>query len=262
MINEYNLCINWIIQLIHKKGMIFMKIRKAFIYLIAIVLAAGVLLTVADRAPTFIKGMIHNSASAVGSGKTVKTNNLILVNKDNPFYDEPEGLVSVYENKTKSYFVRDKLVYINSTAMDALNDMMDDFYKATSLKTIIVTSAYRSVEKQEELYNKNVLKHGSSYAEKYVQTPGNSEHHTGLAVDLGIFHEEDGSSEDFDGTGEYAWFIQNCQDYGFILRYPKDKEDITGIGNEPWHFRYVGKKHSKYIMNHGLCLEEYISLLG
>ena len=88
-----------------------------------------------------------------------------------------------------------------------------------------------------------------------------SEHHTGLAVDLAIYNVEDGSSADFDGKGEYEWFLKNAHRFGFILRYPKEKESITGIGYEPWHFRFVGLPHSYYIEENGLCLEEYIELL-
>lgn len=241
-----------------------MKKTKIIIYFFAVLLAGTVIFCTADRLPAFFDRMLRetNSAGAADAEETVKIDNLILVNAKNKISAKPAGLVSVYENKTKSYFVRDTQVSVHESAMESLNRMMDDFYKETSLKTVIVTSGYRSIARQEEIYNEKALKFGSAYAKKYVQKPGSSEHHTGLAVDLGLFFEESGASADFDGTGEYAWFYENCHKYGFILRYPQDKEDITGIAYEPWHFRYVGKKHAKYMMKNGLCLEEYIELIG
>lgn len=191
--------------------------------------------------------------------KLITTDELVLVNADHPFCGKPKELVCVFENKTKSYFVKDKNVYIHKSAMTALNDMMDDFYNETGLKTVNVISAYRSIESQADLYDKIEFSYGKDYAEKYAQKPQYSEHHTGLAIDLGIFHSEDGSSETFDGSGKYKWFLENCQDYGFILRYEKEKEDITGINYEAWHFRYVGKKAAKYISENNLCLEEYLA---
>ena len=95
---------------------------------------------------------------------------------------------------------------------------------------------------------------------RYVAQPGGSEHHTGYALDLNIYHS-DGTSEEYDGTGEYAWINDNCQNYGLVVRYATDKADITGIGNEPWHFRYVGIPHATQMVKEGLCLEEYIDYL-
>ncbi|MBQ8028492.1 MAG: M15 family metallopeptidase [Clostridia bacterium] len=203
-----------------------------------------------------IEGVLKNN---VQTGKTTKTDSLILVNKSNPFYSTPSDLVSVYENKNNCYLVRDTGVSVQKQMMKPLNDMMEAFYKKTKLKTVNVISGYRSVERQQEIYAEKKLLFGKSYADKYVQKPGSSEHHTGLAVDLALYYSENGTSEDFLGTGEYSWFKNNCHKFGFILRYEADKEDITGISFEPWHFRYVGKKAAKYIYENGLCLEEYCS---
>ena len=90
--------------------------------------------------------------------------------------------------------------------------------------------------------------------------PGGSEHHTGLVVDFSLFFE-DGSSAEYQGTGEYAWINQNCQDYGWVVRYDTAKEALTGIGDEPWHFRYVGVPHATVMAEKNLCLEEYIDYL-
>ena len=85
-----------------------------------------------------------------------------------------------------------------------------------------------------------------------VARPKTSEHHTGLAIDF------NGVKDDFYKTKEYTWLIKNAADYGFILRYPKNKTDVTNVVYEPWHFRYVGKEHAKKIVESGLCYEEYI----
>ena len=107
------------------------------------------------------------------------------------------------------------------------------------------------------------MKDGMTYLEAYrigsmnVTVPGTSEHHIGLALDIltGSYTSMD------DGFGETEagiWLAENAPDYGFILRYPSGKEEITGIVYEPWHFRYVGIKYSKYITQHGICLEEFL----
>ena len=87
---------------------------------------------------------------------------------------------------------------------------------------------------------------------QYIAVPGTSEHSLGLAVDLNSLEES------FEQTAQFKWLIEHCAEYGFILRYPKDKEDITGISYEPWHYRYVGEDHAAKIMEQGLCLEEYV----
>ena len=97
---------------------------------------------------------------------------------------------------------------------------------------------------------------------KTIQRPGHSEHHTGLCVDLvekrGLNRELD---ETFEETEAFAWLSQNAHKYGFILRYPKDKTDITKYSYEPWHYRYVGVEHAKRINQLDMCLEEYIDYL-
>ena len=93
---------------------------------------------------------------------------------------------------------------------------------------------------------------------------GHSEHHTGLAFDTITpeYHRDVWSLDDrFADTEAYAWLSEHCWDYGFILRYPRDKQDITRIHFEPWHYRYVGVEHAQFMRDHNLCLEEYIALL-
>lgn len=236
---------------------------KFLIYVAVIALAVFVMLTTAKKLPEFISeattavSKSDSSVNEIPSGDA-ETDELVLVNSSHPFKSVPSDLVSVFDNKTQSYFVKDKNVCVQKRIMQPLNQMMDDFYKETGLKTVNIISGYRSVESQEAIYQRNVKNHGKEYAKKFVQTPGYSEHHTGLAVDLALFYQQDGSSGDFTGEGEYSWFYENSWKYGFVRRYDEEKQDITGIGYEPWHFRYVGKKNAKYMYEHDLCLEEYV----
>lgn len=188
----------------------------------------------------------------------VEDENLILVNSKHEYKGKPKELVKIYDYKTSTYLVKDKNVLLEKRVMDSLNKMMDDFYAKTKIGSVNIITAYRSRESQKEIYDSTLKSRGKEYTEKYVQKPGYSEHETGLAFDLGIYHTETGKGETFTGEGEYSWFSENAWRYGFILRYPKDKEKLTGIAYEAWHFRFVGKENAKYIYDNKLCLEEAI----
>jgi D-alanyl-D-alanine carboxypeptidase len=120
-------------------------------------------------------------------------------------------------------------------------------------------SGYRSYDHQKTIYKNKVRAAGKEEADKYVAQPGHSEHQTGLAMDLtnrdGINNELTG---DFGRTEEGMWLKNNAYRYGFIIRYPRGKENITGYSYEPWHIRYVGEKAAKKIRNNNVVLEEYI----
>ena len=131
---------------------------------------------------------------------------------------------------------------------------------------IWIVSSYRTMEKQESLYERKVAqfqKQGYSLEEArrqagtMVAVPGTSEHQLGLAVDL-VSSEYTGLDERQEKTGSYQWLVRHCAEYGFILRYPNDKTEMTGIIYEPWHFRYVGVEAAREIMDQGICLEEYL----
>lgn len=99
---------------------------------------------------------------------------------------------------------------------------------------------------------------GKAHADKYSAKPGMSEHQTGLAIDLSTPSIKNELVEKFDTTKEGIWLRDNCYKYGFIIRYPKSKEDITGYAYEPWHVRYVGKEVAQEIYDKALTLEEYL----
>ena len=117
-----------------------------------------------------------------------------------------------------------------------------------------IISGFRSYDYQEKIYNIYVKEFGEEKTNTFSAKPGHSEHQTGLAIDIC----ED--SDKFIGTKEDIWIQKNAHKFGFIIRYPKGKEHITGYKYEPWHLRYVGRKHAKIIFTRGLVLEEYLGL--
>lgn len=132
--------------------------------------------------------------------------------------------------------------------------------------TLEVCSPYRTLERQELLFDRKIeryMRRGMSYIEAYklsarvVNVPGTSEHQIGLALDI-YTDSYKSLDEGFGETAAGIWLQENCGEYGFILRYPKGKEYITGIEYEPWHFRYVGRAAAQEIMSQGLTLEEYV----
>ena len=193
----------------------------------------------------------------------VYTGDLVLVNNWTFFHfpaDQEQQLRCVLDNKTGSYFVKDSTVNLLPHALDALNAMMDAFHAQWVSKSVNVVAGHRTEEFQQHLFDQSAERNGLEHAEKYVAKPGGSEHHTGLVVDFSILHS-DGSSEEYKGAGEYAWINENCQNYGYVVRYETGKEDLTGIWDEPWHFRYIGIPHAVEAAARDLCLEEYIDYL-
>lgn len=178
---------------------------------------------------------------------------LILVNKQHPIpedYEFPIGDINSYMQCDER--IRKSLMSMLSAA-------------SAEKVYIFVASPYRSDDQQGEIFTKSVdalMDDGVSFADAYKETsqeitiPGTSEHQIGLAVDIIIDYYQK-LDEGFSKTKAYKWLIENCADYGFILRYPKDKENITGIGFEPWHYRYVGEEAAHIIMEEGLTLEEF-----
>ena len=179
---------------------------------------------------------------------------LMLVNKQNPV---PEDFDVKLSGINESLYADERII--------------DDIYKMIDAASsdgvdLMICSAYRSYDRQKSLFNNKINKlmnEGMSYLEAYrigsmnVTVPGTSEHHIGLALDIltgGYTNMDDG----FGDTKAGKWLAENAPDYGFILRYPKGKEDITGIVYEPWHFRYVGTEYARDITERGVCLEEYL----
>ena len=120
--------------------------------------------------------------------------------------------------------------------------------------TLIVNSSFRSYEDQTDIYNNYKNWKGEEYADTIAARPGHSEHQTGLSIDIQTYGS---SAETFEDTDEFRWLSENAYKFGFILRYPKDKEYITGYSYESWHFRYVGLEAAKYIQENNITFDEY-----
>ena len=150
-------------------------------------------------------------------------------------------------------------ILINCKVANALQLVLETI---SSGNEIIPVSGYRSFEEQTKIYDDSLKENGEIFTKKFVALPGRSEHQTGLAIDLALNKEEiDFICPDFPYEGICEVFRQTAYDYGFIERYPKGKENITGISHEPWHFRYVGYPHSRIIQQKGVTFEEYIDLI-
>lgn len=145
-------------------------------------------------------------------------------------------------------------------AASALEEMYEDALKENLV--LAVNSAYRSYEEQQEIYDEYFRIYDAATAASLVAVPGSSEHQLGLSVDLTSQSVINGEYAVFGVTPEYRWAVENAHKYGFILRYPDGKTDITGIANEPWHFRYVGKELAGKLYEEKLTLEEYTMKYG
>ena len=170
----------------------------------------------------------------------------MLVNKRRYLKEDfvPDDLIKIDEKYANGDF------YASRIAINAFIEMHDAALKDGY--EIVINSGYRSYKDQEDITDVYLKAYGQNYVNKYVAKPGFSEHQTGLAFDIGSR-----KVNVFANSLEYKWMQDNCYKYGFILRFPKKYEDVTGFRNEPWHYRYVGKDIAKYIHENNITLEEY-----
>lgn len=191
--------------------------------------------------------------------KNKKTDYLVLVNGDNRLPDDFEDSVELIDFVN---FAGEKCK-IEKKTYEAFLRLQEDVLKNYGIQAEL-TSIYRSISQQEETFKRFFNEFGIEYANKYVAKPGHSEHHTGLAIDVGIvidgkLHRTIEELLSLDHL--YKPIQAKLNQYGFILRYPKGKEDITKIGYEPWHFRYIDSPEiAKEITDKGLSFEEYCAL--
>ena len=176
---------------------------------------------------------------------TETSTDVLLVNHSHPLPQdyEPDDLVNLYAQK-RHFRLASSEIYLDRETFEAANKMFKQAEK-DGVNKFTITSGYRTWAAQEKLYFKDTT--GTTAA------PGESEHQTGLAFDVTTRHGSGG----FESTKQYKWLIKHCWEYGFILRYPKDKEDITGFACEPWHYRYVGVEIAEMIHENDWTLEEY-----
>lgn len=181
----------------------------------------------------------------------MKNEYLILVNRKHPICGQPNDLVSISPEYPE--------IKLRRTAQAALTELLR---AVESSDRIVPVSGYRSREEQTYIYESSLAESGLEFTEKYVALPGCSEHQTGLAIDLALNQDNiDFICPDFPYDGICREFRKLAPKYGFIERYPKGKEAITGIAHEPWHFRYVGCPHAEIITLKNMTLEEYIETL-
>lgn len=205
-------------------------------------------------------GASVSSDAAMASAEAASNWQLRLVNAANPLPDdfEPEtSNIAGYEHRP-----------FDMRAADWLEKMLNDA-EQDGCKLYLV-SGYRSIGRQRALFQiktEELMQQGlaaqqaEQEAARWVARPGTSEHNLGLAADIvsaDWYTTHNDLTEDFEQTPAFAWLKANCAEYGFILRYPKEKEAVTGISYEPWHYRYVGQEAAKQIMLTGITLEEYL----
>ena len=174
----------------------------------------------------------------------------VLVNKHRQLSKnyKPNDLV-----KINSKYATDKKQVAERVAVNAFIDMYNAAYKDGY--GLVINSSYRSYNDQMEICDQYRQLYGDAYVSKYVALPGFSEHQTGLSFDIGSTN-----SKTFASSKEYSWMQDNAYKYGFIQRFPKGYESVTGFRAEPWHYRYVGKKIAKYIHDEKITYEEYYAM--
>jgi len=182
-------------------------------------------------------------------------NLLVLVNKEytvsRDYY--PTDMVDIDGSLSTNQNLK-----VKREAYDAYLEMLEDA-KAEGLN-FCICSAYRGFGVQESLYYNSLAANGKEYTDKMFAYPGRSEHHTGYAIDITSASMNWGLSQNYADYPDGAWIAEHCSDYGFIIRYPKGKEDITGYMYEPWHIRYVGVDIAKEITEAGITFEEYMGV--
>jgi D-alanyl-D-alanine carboxypeptidase len=187
--------------------------------------------------------------------KALEKGFLLLVNREHsldPDY-KPDDLEEI------KYFAPDRSPasrYMRAEAAEAFHSLIEEAAKEDI--EIIMTTAYRSYGFQQILYDGYVQREGQAAADRFSAKPGQSEHQTGLAVDVTSESVGYALTGDFADTKEGQWLAANAHKFGFIIRYPEGKEDITGFMYEPWHIRFVGSPIAERIYNQGITLEEYI----
>ncbi len=199
----------------------------------------------------------------------------ILPKQNNQVVEDPES-VAVFVNKTAALpdgyeppdlslcnvpgvrEIEKKESMLREEAARALEKMFAAA-KEEQGYTLYMISGYRSFEHQTGTYNSVKKARGEDYANQYIAIPGHSEHQTGLAMDItNIDHMDDDHEKQLGTMPEGIWLRDNAHRFGFILRYPEGKEDITGYNYEPWHFRYVGTDMAAEIFSKGVTLDEYM----
>ncbi|MBU7595782.1 M15 family metallopeptidase [Metabacillus halosaccharovorans] len=205
-----------------------------------------------------IEAQFFNVIAMVDNNRIIQnpSNILVMVNKEFSLPENYKPLNLVSPNITFSFSEMEiEKRYLREEAATALEAL---FKRAKNEGVeLIAISGYRSFIRQESIFNMEKIENGEAVARQVVAFPGQSEHQTGLAIDVSSKSSNFELSEKFGETKEGKWLKENAHKEGFIIRYPKKKESITGYKYEPWHLRYVGKEHANTIYKHNLTLEEF-----
>ncbi|MDQ0214418.1 D-alanyl-D-alanine carboxypeptidase [Oikeobacillus pervagus] len=207
-----------------------------------------------------LKAVFFNQIKEVNGKKIIANpeNTLSLVNKHYFLPGEYTPTDLVRPNVRFSFGDQDiEKSYLRKQAAKALEEMFSNA-KQQGVHLFAV-SGYRSYDRQVAILNNEIARVGETKASQAVAPPGQSEHQTGLSMDISAESVKFNLTEDFENTTEGKWLAENAHQYGFILRYPKGKESLTGYKYEPWHFRYVGKQAAKEIYENKWTLEEYFN---
>lgn len=176
---------------------------------------------------------------------------LVLVNSDHAYtfpatQEHLSEIYATYDSHSPRKYVQSGLsTYMDSDALKALDTMLVDFCETTGKDNVQIRYAYRDFETQEQ----------------FEIAAGHSDHHTGLGTQLKYEHNGNAYAFSTDPDGTYNWLFDNCHKYGFVIRYPEGKEEITGVSDYSDYFRYVGVAHATYMKDQGLCMEEYVEKL-
>lgn len=203
--------------------------------------------------PTSKGGIISSAENITPDTQVGSITQLVNQEFTLPSTYKPDDLVVPDVLFNINHYEEKKLMREEAAA--ALEELFSNAKKANL--SLCAVSGFRSYQRQVDIYNKNLATKGSDFTNKYSAKPGSSEHQTGLTIDVSTASISNSLSEVFEGTPEGKWLAQNAYQCGFILRYPKDKETITGYAYEPWHIRYVGKDLAKHLYENNLALEEY-----
>lgn len=185
---------------------------------------------------------------------------LVLVNGKTAWsFPSDNALVNVYDNAVTVFQLSGTNLLLQEPAMDAFNAMMSEFVRITGYYNVMLSECYRSEEEQVAVYKQALDYYGDS-AGQYAAKPGHSECHTGYAIGLSLY--ENDTVKNFTGTDDCEWLLRNSYRFGYILRYPEGKTEITGYAPLSHHFRYVGKPHAYLMRLKNYCLEEYLDYVS
>lgn len=184
---------------------------------------------------------------------------LQLINKDNAYHFLENDLLSnIYDQEGGNYYLSSFQIQMTKETCDHLHQFLGAFYEETGFEDILVLNGFRSIEESQSIYDRDVEIQGQAYADAYNMPPGYSEHHSGMATDLAYFSTGEFLSDD---DSKLSWFYEHACDYGFILRYPENKQEKTQIALEGWHLRYVGVAAATDMYRKDLCMEEWIDMI-